>query len=181
MTAAVHPPDRHRKIRALFDEYLELHASRNDRLIAFFSEDFSGYTAGGTVLVTNRDDWVRIIRQDFAEVPGRLRIEMRDISMQDLSAQVVVVTAFFNIHLPVPDPVLSREVARQVLVFRLEGDAWKIAHSSLSFPYHLAKDGEVYPLDNLAQRNRVLDALVEERTRDLNESESFYRLLTEDT
>ena len=181
MPATAPRPDRHCKIRTLLDEYIERYASRDDRLVDFFSEDFSGYTAGGSVLVTSRDDWIRIIRQDFSEVPGRLGIEMRDLSMQELSAQVIVVTAFFNIHLPVPDPVLSREVARQVLVFRLEGDAWKIVHSGTSFPYHLAQDGEVYPLDKLRERNRMLEALVEERTRELNERESFYRLLTEDT
>ncbi|WP_052063943.1 diguanylate cyclase domain-containing protein [Nitrincola sp. A-D6] len=174
-------PDRHRKIRALFDEYIELYASRDERLTAFFSEDFSGYTCGGSVLVTDRDEWIRIIRQDFSEVPGRIRIELRDISMQDLSEQVVVVSAFFNIHLPVPESILSREVARLVLIFRLEGKDWKIVHSGLSFPYHLVQDGEVYPLNNLHEQNRLLEALVEERTRTLNESESFYRLLTEDT
>lgn len=174
-------PDRHRKIRALFDEYLELYASRDDRLTSFFSEDFSGYTCGGSVLVTDRDEWIRITRQDFSEVPGRIRIEMRDISMQDLSEQVVVVTAFFNLHLPVPERVLSRELARLALIFRLEGEAWKIVHSGISFPYHLTRDGEVYPLNDLPERNRVLEALVEERTQALNERETFYRLLTEDT
>lgn len=147
----------------------------------FFSEDFSGYTAGGSVLVKDRDEWVKIIRQDFSEVPGCIRIEMRDISMQDLSEHIVVVTAFFNIHLPVPEPVRSREEARLVLIFRLEGEAWKIVHSGNSFPYHLAQDGEIYPLNNLQERNRELEALVEERTRALNEKEAFYRLLTEDT
>lgn len=181
MTSIVLHSDRYQRIRALTEEYIECYASRDDRLTTLFSEDFSGYTAGGSVLVTDRDEWVNIIRQDFSEVPGRIRIEMRDISMQDISEHVVVVTAFFNIHLPVPEPVLSREVARLVLVFRLEGEAWKIVHSGNSFPYHLAQEGEVYPLCNLQERNRVLEALVEERTRALNEREALYRLLTEDT
>lgn len=180
MASIMPSSDRQLKIRALFDEYIELYAARDDRLTAFFSEDFSGYTGGGSVLVTDRDEWVRITRQDFAEVPERIRIEMRDISMQDLSEHVVSVTAFFNIHLPVPDHVLAREVARLTLIFRLEGESWKIVHSGISIPYHLVLDGEVYPLKNLQERNRELEALVKERTRTLNERESFYRLLTED-
>jgi len=181
MTTTNLHPDRHRKIRALFDEYIEFYASRDDRLTNLFSTNFSGYTGGGSALVTDRDEWVRITRQDFSEVPGRIRIEMRDISIQDLSEHVVVVTAFFNIHLPLPDHVLSREVARLVLVFRLEDEDWKIVHSGISIPYHLVQDGEIYPLRNLQERNRTLEALVEERTRTLNEREAFYRLLTEDT
>lgn len=181
MTSILLHPDRHRKIRALFDEYIELYAGRDDRLTTLFSENFSGYAGGGNVLVTDRDEWVRITRQDFSEVPGRIRIEMRDIALQDLSEEVVVVTAFFNIYLPQPEHVLSREVARLVLIFRLEGEDWKIVHSGISIPYQLVQEGEVYPLQRLQERNQVLEALVAERTRELNEREAFYRLLTEDT
>lgn len=172
--------DRHRKIRALFDEYIELYASRDDRLTTLFSDNFSGYTGGGDFLVKNRDEWVKITRQDFAQVPGRLGIEMLDISLQDLSDEIVVVTAFFHIHLPIPDHILAREVARLLLIYRLEGESWKIVHSGISIPYHLVQDGEVYPLRNLQERNLALEALVEERTKALNESEALYRQLTED-
>ncbi len=175
------PPDRHRKIRALFDEYIEMYASRDDRLTARFSENFSGYTGGGDFLVKDREEWVRITRQDFSQVQGRIRIELLDVSLQDLCDQVVVATGFFHIHLPVPDHILSREVARLVLIFRLEGEDWKIVHSGISIPYHLVQDGEVYPLRSLQERNRALEALVEERTRALQDSEALYRLLTEDT
>ena len=174
-------PDRERQIRSLFDEYIEMYAARDDRLTMRFSEDFSGYTGGGNFLVKDRDEWVRITRQDFAQVQGRIRIEMLDLSMQDVSDRVVVVTAFFHIHLPIPDHILSREVARLVLIFRLEGDDWKIVHSGISIPYHLVQDGEVYPLKSLQERNSALEALVAARTQALHESEALYRLLTEDT
>jgi len=157
-----------------------MYASRDDRLTTHFSDNFSGYTGGGNFLVTSREEWVKITRQDFAQVQGRIRIEMLDISLQDLSDDVVVVTAFFHIHLPIPDHILAREVARLVLIYRHEGENWKIVHSGISIPYHLVEDGEVYPLQNLQERNRALEALVEERTKALNESEALYRQLTED-
>jgi diguanylate cyclase (GGDEF)-like protein/PAS domain S-box-containing protein len=174
-------PDRERQIRVLFDEYIEMYAARDDRLTTRFSENFSGYTGGGNSLVKDRNEWVKITRQDFAQVQGRIRIEMLDISMQDICDEVVVVTAFFHIHLPVPDHILSREVARLVLIFRLEREDWKIVHSGISIPYHLVQDGEVYPLKSLEEKNRALEALVEVRTKALNESQELYRLLTEDT
>lgn len=169
MTSIIPHSDRHHKIRALFDEYIRLYASRDDRLTTFFSEDFSGYTVGGSVLVTDRNEWVKIIQQDFSKMPGHIHIDIRNISMQDLSDHVVVLNAFLSIRLPFQESVLSREAARLVLIFRLENKAWKIVHSGISVPYHLAQDGEVYPLINLQERNRLLEALVEERTRELNE------------
>ena len=173
-------PDRQRKIRELFDEYIEMYAGRDDRLTARFSQNFSGYPGSGSQLIHDREEWIRITRQDFAQVPGRIRIEMLDIALQDLSEDVVVTTAFFHIHLPSGGHQLSREVARLVLIFRLEGAEWMIVHSGISIPYQSAQDGEVYPLKSLQEQNSALQALVAERTQALHDSQALYRLLTED-
>jgi diguanylate cyclase (GGDEF)-like protein len=172
--------ERRRLIRSLFDEYIEMYAGRDDRLTERFSENFSGYTGGGDFLVKDRDHWVRITRKDFAEVPGRLRIEMLDLAMQDIGDDIVVATAFFHIHLPIPDHILSRETARLVLIFRLEGGDWKIVHSGISIPYHLvgSGDGEVYPIERLHERNRELETLVEERTAALEDAKNRLEALS---
>ena len=161
------PTERHQQIRALFDDYIARYAARDDRLTSLFSDNFSGYTGSGGTLVKDRAEWVRITRQDFAQVPGQLRIELLDLALQDLADDVVVVTAFFHIHLPQPEHVLSRKTARLVLIFRREDGAWKIAHSGISIPFYVARSGEIYPIDDLQQSNRELAALVDERTEAL--------------
>lgn len=170
MSSDFPPSDRQQLIRSLFDDYIEMYAARDDRLTGRFSSNFSGYTGGGDFLVKDRAEWQKITRQDFAQVPGRLRIEMLDLSLQDLSDEVVVVNAFFHIHLPVPDQILSRETARLVLIFRLEDGEWMIVHSGISIPYPLVQSGEVYPLKTLHERNSQLQTLVEARTRELEEA-----------
>jgi len=163
-------PERERLIRALIDEYLQLYAGRDDRLTDKFSECFSGFTGGGDFLVKDREAWVKITRQDFSQVPSPLRIELLDLSLQDLSEDVVTATAFFHIHLPIQDHILSQETARLLLIFRAEGEEWKIVNSTISIPYHLVEDGEVYPLKNLHEKNRELEGMVVERTRALEEA-----------
>jgi len=163
-------PERERLIRSLFEDYIEMYASRDERLTTRFSTNFSGYAGSSDILVTDRDEWIRITRLDFAQVPERICIEMLDLSLQDLADNVVAVTAFFHIHLPIPEHILARETARLVLVFRLEGDDWMIAHSGISIPFGLAADGEIYPMANLRERNRELEALVEQRTSALEEA-----------
>lgn len=170
--------DRQQLIRALFDEYIEMYASRDDRLTARFSENFSGYAGGGHALVKDRQEWIRVTRRDFSQIEERVRIEMLDLSMQDLCDRVVMVTAFFHIHLPMQDHILSRETARLVLVFRLEGNDWKIVHSGISIPYPLVQDGEVYPVKGLQERNNYLESLVEQRTRALEEANLKLELLS---
>lgn len=164
------PSNRHDLIRALFDEYITLYAARDERLTARFSENFTGFAGGGTCLVQDRQQWIAVTRHDFAQVPEGIRIEMLDVSLQDLSDDVVSVTAFFHIHLPIPDHILSKEIARLTLVFRLEGSDWMIAYSGISIPYHLVQDGEVYPLKNLVDRNAALEKEVAARTRQLREA-----------
>lgn len=198
----------YQEIRQLFDDYLRMYASRDDRLTACFSEDFSGFTGGGDFLVKDRKEWVAITRQDFTQVKEPLRIELKDLAIQSLADTIAVTTGFFNIHLPIEDHILSRETARLVLIFRKETAGWKIAHSSISIPYHLVRDGEVYPMMELTERNKLLEAQIAERTMQLSEandklqqaneelakkvvehelaeaalreSETYYRLLTED-
>ena len=101
--------ERQQMIRALFEEYIEMYASRDDRLTARFSDNFSGYAGSSDQLVTDKAEWIRITRRDFAQIQGRIRLEMLDLSLQDLSEDIVVVTAFFPIL-----PLAARRSERQI-------------------------------------------------------------------
>lgn len=181
VTPATDDTSRHPLIRSLLNDYIQMYAGRDPRLVGRFSQNFSGYTGGGDCLVKDVRVWQDITRQDFAQIPDAIRIEMRDVQLQDLSPEVVVATAFFHIHLPIPEHVLAQEVARLVLIFRQESGQWQIVHSGISIPYPSVKDGEVYPIENLREQNQALEALVAERSQALRDSEALYRLLTEDT
>ncbi|MGD0584258.1 MAG: nuclear transport factor 2 family protein [Oryzomonas sp.] len=165
----------YQEIRHLFDEYLRMYSSRDDRLTTCFSDDFSGFTGGGDFLVKDREEWVAITRQDFAQVKDPIRIELKDLAIQSLSDTIAVTTGFFIIHLPIEDHILSRETARLVLIFRKESTGWKISHSSISIPYYLVREGEVYPLKGLLERNQLLEEQIAERTLQLSEANDKLR------
>jgi len=162
--------ERQKLIRSLFDEYIEMYSSRDDRLTSRFSDNFSGYAGSSDVLVTSKDEWIRITRQDFKQIPGKIHIEILDLSLQDLAEDIVAIVAFFHINLPLPEHILSRETARLVLIFRHENNDWKIVHSGISIPYSLANDGEIYPMSRLEKRNLELEQIVENRTKELAEA-----------
>ncbi len=179
-------PERQRLIRLLFDEYIEMYAARDERLVTRFSENFSGFSSSSDQLVKSRGEWIDVTLRDFAQVPGRITIDLIDVFPQDLGSDVLAVTAFFHIHLPLTDGdgLFVRETARKVLVFRRdaeesadEGD-WKIAHVSMSMPFGAARKGEVFPADSLKERHSALEALVEERTQALEEANRQLKLLS---
>jgi len=160
----------YQKIRQLFDDYLRMYSSRDDRLTAYFSEDFSGFTGGGDFLVKDKEEWVAITRQDFAQIKDPIHIELKDLAIQSLADTIAVSTSFFTIHLPIKDHVLSRRTARLVLIFRKEFAGWKISHSSISLPDGMVRDREVYPLKELVDRTQFLEELITERTIQLSEA-----------
>ena len=168
--------ERHHLIRSLFQEYIEMYASRDGRLTSHFSDNFSGYAGSSDVLITDKAEWIRITRQDFAQIPERIDIEMLDLSLQDLAEDVVAVTAFFHIHLPTPEEILSNETARLVLVFRHEKTAWKIVHSGISIPYGLAHDDEIYPMSRLEKRNVELEQVINVRTKELADANRLLQI-----
>ena len=131
---------------------------------------FPALPEAGIFWSRDREEWVAITRQDFAQVKDPLRIELKDLAIQSLADTIAVTTGFFTIHLPIKDHILSRETARLVLIFRKESAGWKITHSSISIPYYLVREGEVYPLKELVDRNRMLEELVAERTIQLSEA-----------
>ncbi len=155
-------------IRQLFEDYLRMYSCRDDMLTAQFSEDFSGFTGGGDFLVKDKDEWVAITRQDFAQIKDPIGMELKDLAIQSLAGTIAVATGFLKIHLPMKDHILSREMARLVLIFRKEFAGWRICHSSISIPYQLVGKGEIYPLKELTERNESLEKLVDERTRQLS-------------
>lgn len=164
-------PSRKKLIRSLFEDYIKMYTSRDERLIAHFSDNFSGYTGGGDFIVGDKGKWIDITRLDFSQVPDRIRIEMLDLLLQDLSDDVVVATALCHIHLPIPEPTLSREAVRATLIFRQENGDWKVVHVGISLPDRLAQSDEVYPMKALYDRNHELELLLKERTQALEEAQ----------
>jgi PAS domain S-box-containing protein len=160
----------HNEIRLLFDEYLQMYASRNDQLVDHFSEDFSGFTGGGDFLVKDLDEWVAITRQDFAQVKKPLRIDLKDLSIQKLADTIALVTSCITIQLPIKDHSFSQSIVRLVLLFRKESESWKISHCSYSLPDGLARDGEIYPLQALEERNQRLEVQIAEQNIQLSKA-----------
>ena len=72
-----------------------------------------------------------------------------------------------------------QEVARLVLIFRLEGAEWLIAHCSWPSRTKACRMARVF-LQSLQEQNSALQAPVAERTQALNESQALTALLTED-
>ncbi len=166
-------PDRQPLIRQLFDDYIALYSTRDERLIARLSTQFSGYASRSDRLVHTRSEWVAAILQDFALVPQHMRIEVLDLCLQDLAEDVVSATALVQVRGPDAGETPAGQVplARLVLVFRQEGAEWKIVHSGTSVPSGPTRQGDATALVRLQNDHRVLQAQLQESSRALAEAQ----------
>lgn len=174
------PSPRLALIQELFETYRQRYLNRDPLLLNDFSENFSGYTGCGNFLVHDLAQWQTVTRTDFIQIPDPIHWEILDLHLQDLAEDVVAVVALFHIHLPLNTGFLPKETARLTLIFRREGEAWKVAHSGISLPYQVQPSGdEVYPLQNLTKRNRLLEGEVAARTAELEEANRKLKTLSQ--
>ena len=124
-------------IRRLFDDYVRMYTSRDDRLTDYFSDDFSGFTGGGDDLVKDREHWIAITRQDFAQLKEPIEIELKDLAIQSLTDTIAVVTSFFVIHLPIKDHVLSERPPAWCWSFARSRRAGRFP--TAAFPFRLTR------------------------------------------
>jgi PAS domain S-box-containing protein len=167
-------------LRQIFDDYLRRYASRDDQLTRYLSEDFTGFTPDGRVLIKSKDQWVNLTREEFARARKPLRVELTDLTIQSLANTIAVATGFFDIKPPVEKTALAGEVGRLVLIFRKEIPGWKISHSRISIPYQLVRAEALDPLKELSDRTGFLENLVAERTSQLSKANENLRRTNEE-
>lgn len=172
-------PERQQLIYSLFKKYIDMFSSRDERMGAYFSENFTGFSGSSDVMVTNKTQVLELIEQDYSQVSEPIGIEMLELTLQDLADDVVVATAFFHLHLPFADPFLSEEVSRLVLIFRYEQTNWKIVHGGLSIPFAPTQGAEMYPVSAIEKRNSELEQLIEVRTKELAQANRLLQIRSE--
>jgi len=158
------------EIKKLFDDFIRMYSTRDEKLIDLLSDNFTGITGGGDFLVKDKVEWIKITKKDFAQIKDDLKLEMNDVSIQFLSDTAAAVTSLFQIHLPMKDDIFSNKTARGVLIFNKEDNNWKISHCSVSVPDSLVQDGEIYPVEGLKEKNQKLEDIINERTVQLSVS-----------
>lgn len=174
----MNPNDKH-TIRLLFDDYLRLYAAREVYPIEMFSAEFSGFTGAANHLSKNREDWLATFQHHGTQTKEPLRIELADLLIQSLAETVALTSASLIIHPPSDDQALLAETAGLVLIFRKESDCWKISHSSISAPDCPVQDAATETLQELAQRNQVLQKQITEQAMQLSEAHDTLQITRE--
>ena len=134
-----------------------------------FDTAVSAIGTGEHELATNREETIANFTDDIKEFPAPLRIDFFGVSARLLSPESGLVEAQGNLELDTDDGGTLNFYLRFSNVFVLKQDKWLLAHNHISFPSQEQDVGKAFPIDALIAKNKRLEKLVAQRTKDLNE------------
>ena len=191
MHLSPHDGERQRQIHALLDDYLALCARDdapcgarfNDPLSHGFSEQFSGYWGCAETPVNDWREWIKIIRHSLWPAPQNGPLPRPQLSLQDIGSDATLATALWHAQEPPENAPPTSTSVRLTFIFRLESGVWKIVHNSFFplSPSTLPTKSQIDTLQQLTEQNQTLQAQLKELIDIVNQKETLYRQLTDDT
>ena len=122
-----------------------------------------------------------LYRRDIEQCPAPIRIDFAHIEATPLDDQCGIVIAEFDLASEIAGLPFRMDGLRSTHIFVRKNGKWLLSHLHISKPWLSQGEGESFPLEELAARNRELEAMVAERTEELRQAfESVQRLARTD-
>lgn len=154
--------------RHYLDTFLHKRDAKGSSVLA--SARLTGFGTGAQEQVYSLAHALDLYQADIDAMPTPIHYSLKAIQAQPLGEQAGVVMGEMDWHFN----HLSQSVAllniRFSLVFCQQHGQWLLEHKHLSQPSQAQGNGEGYPLKELEERRAVLERLVQERTRDLEQT-----------
>ena len=138
-------------------------------ILPYFSSEFMGYGTAGDELLRGRQGFRDMITRQREQAPvSSINIARRPI-YEELIANGKGFLFAEEFDIVLLDGT-SGFTMRLSVIMEWKSGGWIINHFHSSVPDHLAPEGESWPMEAMKKRNLELEALVKERTRQLEES-----------
>lgn len=164
-----------------FINYLEAYLVRRDKdaTFALFAPTLTGFGTGIDERAYTPEQFVADYKRDFEQAPNSIAYTLNQYKVQPITDETGVVFGELDIVTTIMDQSLRMNCLRISVIFRKYTDSWKLEHMHISFPTQEHDEGESFPLKELEDRAVVLQRLVQERTRDLEEARQELEKLAE--
>lgn len=169
----------HNAIREYLDTWLRCRDA--DRLITLHATEICGFGTGVGETAFSPEEVAHIVRRDIQQAPEAFSYTIHREHVTFPHPNVALAMITFDMHTRIHGQSVKLNQLRGTLVFRREGDTWRLTHLHGSFPTSVHGAEEAYPIKELEDRAQVLERMVSERTRDLEAvQEHLERLATTD-
>ena len=105
-----------------------------------------------------------LYRRDLEQAENPIDVEYLKTKVVPLTPDTGLVVSEFNISGNIMEQPFIMNGLRLTIIFTKVDSQWKPAHKHISLPTDVHETGEAYPLKEIEERNRLLEAMVDEKT-----------------
>ena len=157
-----------RELREAFEHYCRVYFRERDlsSVLATITPTITGFGAGADERVLPGEG-AAIMRRDIEQCPAPIDFKPRQIHVDVLVGDCGVAFSEFDLTADIGGQPFCLNGVRLSGVFVRRDAKWLLAHLHVSMPWQPLAEGEAYPLRELEERNRELEAMVNQRTEEL--------------
>jgi diguanylate cyclase (GGDEF)-like protein len=159
-------------IALLVTTYLDAYFLKRDfhETMKLFGKPLTGFGTGLSENAFQYDDFIRLFKRDFAEAPEKIDYDITQMVTHQIKKDLATAACQLNIKTTIMNQEVRFNFFRLSLIFIKTDQTWLIHHMHISLPTDAHEKDESYPIKELEERNLLLEKLVEEKTRSLNQA-----------
>ena len=152
-----------------FHAYMEAYFRERseEKTLAMFHPSITCFGTGADEKAFEARATRDLYRRDFEQAPNPIDVEYLFTEAVPLTGDTGLVFTEINISGTIMKQPFVMNGLRLTTVFIKIDRQWRLVHKHISIPTDIHESGEAYPLKEITERNRLLEKMVEEKTREL--------------
>lgn len=138
--------------------------------LKLFSTEISGFGTGLDEKATNLKDFEKLYLRDISQAPNKIHYKIQHLDIKVPSKYAGFLSCILDIKTNVLEQDISLNCLRLSIFFFKRQEEWLIEHMHISLPTVEHGKDEAYPIKELEDRNKVLNRLVNEKTKVLQDT-----------
>jgi diguanylate cyclase (GGDEF)-like protein len=163
---------QNKEVKEVFLSFLETYLKNRDyeKTIAFFSKNINGFGTSRDECGYDRDRCEMLFKRDIHEAPDPIEYQINTLHVTSPKKDIGLISCTLNLDLMLYQQALKLNDIRYTLVFVKNNNQWLIEHKHMSYPSIEHGENEPYPIKEIEKRNVVLERLVKQKTKELQQS-----------
>nr|WP_320146610.1 diguanylate cyclase [uncultured Anaeromusa sp.] len=157
------------ELRSAFKDYLHVYLTKRDlkAVVEHFHPEITSYGTGADEQGFSQADTVALFARDLSQCSLPIEWHCVDEHVQALTEEMGLVLAELKLVAPLTLGLVSFDNLRCTTVWKKQNKRWLLCHMHLSQAQGNLAPGEAFPFQELEDRTQKLEALVQERTKEL--------------
>lgn len=159
------------EVKRTFLKYMDTYfVERNLELtLSMFSPALMGFGTGIDEKGYDYEDFSRLYTRDIEQAPEKINYDVTSLVISIPAPNVGIVNCECNIKTVIQNNEVKLNNLRLSMTLVKNNTGWLIELMHISFPTEAHEEKEAYPIKELEDRNRVLERMVDEKTKKLQE------------